>query len=242
MTDTAVVIKAAEAQRRALQALNLRDVENDAEQLLAQARREAEAIVADAHRDAGTLREQARSAGREEGFAAGREQGLAEGRAAGEAQGRQEGALKAAEEFGALNTPAAEMLAAALKLLDQKRLALLDEAQQDLLRLAVAIGEKLARRSFDFDPSRIAAQVRAAIDLVAERSAIDLFVNDADLQCVRELLGDITRGYLDLKQVRVHADPAMGRGDVRVTTSRGKVEIGLDRCAQEIARTLLADE
>ncbi|MCC6574558.1 MAG: hypothetical protein IT462_12305 [Planctomycetes bacterium] len=240
-SDTAVIIKAAEIERRALQAFNLRDLEGDAERVVAQARVHADEILAQARRDADSLREQTRVAARDVGLQEGFEKGHAEGRLAGEQLGREEGLRKAAEEFKALHTPAAQMLGAGLTELERKRLSLIEDAQKDLLKLAVAIGEKLARRSFELDPARVAAQLRAAIDLVADRSAVEIFVNDADLDCVRELLPEVTRGYLDLKQVRVHADAAMKRGDVRITTSRGSVAIELGHCAQDIAQALLSE-
>lgn len=132
------------------------------EALLAQARAEAERIVAEARQQAEAVRQQAAAAGRQQGF----EAGFAEGRAAAEAQAAQE----VARLHDLLNSILAE------------RARILSGAEAELVDLALAIARKVIGDIAANHVEAVAYIVHQAVEQLGQTGPFQIHLHPADAQ------------------------------------------------------------
>lgn len=152
----------------------------------------------------------------EEGFAQGREEGLAA--AAGEIRARVDTVDKLLRS-----------LAEPFRDLD-------GQAEEELLRLAVAIARQLVRRELRADPAAIMVAIReglAVLPASARDPQVRLHPEDAAL--VRELLGTSAGDGA----WRLAEDPSLNRGDCRIVTETSQVDVGVEARLAAIMAKLL---
>ena len=128
-------------------------------------------------------------------------------------------------------------LATAIRDLAAVRGDLMRRAERDLVRLALAMAERVLHREVTQDRDRLVALARLAIERLGENVAVRLHLNPADLEAIR------TAGALDVGQtVEVTADAAIARGGCIVTSAFGTIEVGIEAQVREMARELLGDD
>ena len=149
--------------------LDLGDIAAQGEKLKAQAKREAERIVAEGRAERARLLEGASEEGRRAGF----EQGLAEGRAEGERQGHEAAAAEAAAQFESVRAGFEQALGS----FEAIREDMLREARADLLQLAMAIARRITRRMIAVDAEAAAQQLEGALEHVAAGSSLVIEVS-----------------------------------------------------------------
>ena len=206
--------------------LDLGDVGQEAADLIEVARSEAESILADARIEAARLTEGAAEIGRAEGMAAGEAVGRAEGLAAGATQGREEAMNAMAEELNSIATGWNE----ALDGLVASRDAIREEARRDLLRLSLAIAERVLGRLPAHHPSLVAEQVSGAIEMLAGSTSLRITLNPEDVPAVEEHLPAVMatiRGSEDA-DVSIETDSEMVRGGCVVRAGDGEIDARLD--------------
>lgn len=166
------------------------------EALLLAARAQAEGAVAAARAEAATIREQARL----EGAEAGRAEGLA----------AVEGALVAAAELA--------------RALEERRLALEEEAVREATTLAVEVAARLVRAEVAARPERVADVLRGAIRRAADRSRLVARVHPGDLGACREAAPAILSEMGGIAALEVVDDPRVSRGSCVLETAAGDVD------------------
>lgn len=162
--------------------------------------------------------EQAREAGYRAGLAAGREEAQAGARAEAQAQLQ----------------PLLERVARACQELAALRPRLREQAEADLVRLAVAIARRVVRRELTIDPQAIRGLIQAALNELAVREVSRVRVHPEFAQMVRSLLGEAGRE----NAIEVLADPAMERGGVLFETAHGNLDASVETQLAEIERGL----
>lgn len=154
-------------------------------------------------------------AARDEGYATGHAEGLAAGKAEIERLQQQLNAV-----LRSLNAPLAD--------LDQ-------EVGEALGALAVRIAGALLEEAYVADPERLARLVRTTLDTAAlERTGAEVRLHPQDLAAVQPLLLD--------SGIRLTADPALRRGDVRVHGSVLRVDAALETRLRSAFATLRVEE
>lgn len=210
---------------------DLGDLRLAAEEFLRQARAEASLIIEDARHKARQLVEEAGP----KGHAEGRAHGLEEGRAEGRRQGRDE----AIEEYRGKVEALVSAWTTALDTFEADRHDILAAAREEVLELALALGEKVTHRVIDADPSVAGEQVAKALALVTEPSEVVVRVNPADRKLVDSVLGELFERMVRAEHVELADDEDVRRGGCVVTTGKGRVDAGIDRQIERIAETLL---
>lgn len=209
------VIRQAQADRIVQDAivLDLGDLTRQGEQVRARAQQQADAILAGARSERQRLTTSAR------------EEGLAKGHAEGLAKGLEEGAKKGHEAALAERRQDLDTLlrgwSAALQAFEQDRDRLLREAREDVLRLAVMMGERITRRKTEVDPLVIAAQLEAVLALLAQPTRLSIAINPADEALARESLPGLLDRFTTAQHVDLRADPNLPRGSCSATTQGG---------------------
>lgn len=150
-----------------------------------------------------------------------------EGRAAGHAEGLAAGQAEV-ERLQQQLSAMLRSLAAPLVDLDQ-------EVGDALGALAVRIAGALLEEAFVADPERLARLVRATLETAGmERNALEVRLHPQDLGLVAPLLED--------EQVRLLADPALQRGDVRVHGANMRVDAALETRLRSAFAALRVEE
>ena len=169
----------------------------------------AGAAAPDAGRGLDERIREAQRAGYREGEAAARNQAETETRQAIERLGR------AAEELAALGP------------------RLRNQAERDLVRLAVAIARRVLRRELTLDPMAIEGLVKAALGQLEAEEIHCLRVHPQHEAAVRAYLAEAGRAA-----VEVRGDAALEYGGAVFETTRGDLDASADTQLREIERGL----
>jgi flagellar assembly protein FliH len=154
-------------------------------------------------------------AAHEEGFAAGHAEGLAQAQAEMRLlQARLEGILDA------FSKPLSELEG---------------EVERALSELAARIAGTLVRHAYVVQPELLARLTHEAIDSLGEKPRqVEVRLHPEDLEAIAPLLPDSAG-------VRIHGDPALARGDLRVHAEDVRLDARLATRLEQILPRLLAD-
>jgi len=211
--------------------LDLGDLRRQGETIKQRARDEAARIIADARAEAARLTENA--------AAEGHQQGLAQGRAEGLEQGRQQGHAEALQQTAEGLRKLQEAWINAGQQWDAERRAMVLDARQSLLELAVTIAEKVTRRVPTVDPSVVVDQVAAAIEHVVRPGDVKIRIHPEDRPLIEEALPEMARSFAAAEHVQLVDDAGIERGGCIVVTRRGRIDATLDTQLNRLVDALL---
>ena len=106
------------------------------------------------------------------------------------------------------------------------------EAEEDLVKLAVAIARRVIRRELSTDPDAILGLVKAALGRVEARDILRIRVHPEDGRVLQACLADL--GLPD--KIEMAADRNLERGAVVIETSRGELDASVETQLLEIDR------
>jgi len=158
------------------------------------------------------------------------DESLREARQAGFREGEAAGRSAAQAEL----RPALERLARTVEELAQLRPRLREQAEKDLVRLAVAIARRVLRRELSVDPQAIAGLVKAALEQLASGERVRVRVHPEHEAAVRECLADAGRS----EAIEIASDAALERGSAIFETARGDLDASAEAQLTEIERGL----
>lgn len=214
-------------------AFSMKDIENQAKALLLRARQQAEQLLAAAQVEAEGLKQQAQA----DGFAEGHQQGLAQGHQEGLKAGREE-ALQ--EQRGQLANLVAAMTGAMAQI-DASRRELEAAALKDVIRLAIAIAERVTKRQGVLDPQVAIANVTDALRLVTHASDVRIALHPSQMAMLKEVLPRLKSQWPALAHVELIEDESLAPGGCRVFTAHGLVDGDLDEQLRRIVAELLPE-
>jgi flagellar biosynthesis/type III secretory pathway protein FliH len=114
------------------------------------------------------------------------------------------------------------------------RAGVLQGTEREVVRLALAMAERMVRRQIDADPAVLVSIARAAAAALGSRVVATIHLNPADHARVAE--GD-SPGSIALR-----ADPQVPRGGVVVRSDAGTIDASVDAQIRELTRALLGDD
>ena len=159
----------------------------------------------------------AADAGLEARIAQAREQGYREGEAAG------------AQKAAARVDPVLARLAQTIEQVAAARSKVRREAEEDVVKLALAIARRVLYRELSIDPEAILGLVKAALDRLEARDIHRLRVSPAE--------ADLLRRRLDLPAaIEIVADASLERGAAIFETGRGSLDASVQTQLAEIER------
>ncbi len=232
------LIRRADQQTRARNALvlNLTDVRSQMDEIIARTQAESTRLVEDARRE----REQLLSTAAAEGRAAGHAEGLTQGRREGADQARrdviEQARAQLAEVQGAWQ--------AALGRFEATRRSVLEDAREDVVRLALAIAARVVKRSIDASPDLVVAQVAEALTLVTKAHRLVVAVHPDDLPIVELAWPTLVDRFADSSECVLIADESLSRGSCVVrkgdkSGSRGEIDARIQTQIDRIATALV---
>ncbi len=191
--------------------------EERAARVMAEARRGADSILADARAEAQAMRQRACEEGREEGLQAGTEQ-----------------AMREYKDVLGIMTRMADAIVSQAD-------AMVRASERDIARLAVAVAAKVIQRSVEQDPEIVLAIARAAISQTEGARSVVLRVSPKDMELVLLAHDELVRHSPDLRNLKVVEDPRIERGGCVVEMEVGHVDARIDEQLSEIERVFMEE-
>ncbi|HVZ92887.1 MAG TPA: FliH/SctL family protein [Phycisphaerales bacterium] len=227
------LIRPADVNRVSKQAmvLDLGDLRRHGEELVARAKSNAETTIMEARAE----RERLIAGAREEGFAAGK----ADGHAAGLKEGRAEGIKQVREEERAKIEKTVLAWSKALETFESVRTDMLASAKEDLVRLAVEIGERVIRRAIELDPTIVREQIEAAIPLAMHATRLVVRVHPDDRETALALMPNLLKRFGGERQAEIEDDTTLSRGSCIVRTERGIIDAAIETQIQRVVQMIL---
>ena len=149
---------------------------------------------------------------------------------AGFAEGRQ----KALEESAAEVKAALDRLAQRLSEVGALRSKVRLQAEGDVVRLGLAIAQRILRREITADPDTLQGLVHAALQKIQNRDIVRVRVYPAGADALRAALGRAGAP----PSVQVVADQTLKTGDLLFETSVGELDASVETQLQEVERGL----
>lgn len=106
------------------------------------------------------------------------------------------------------------------------------EAEQDIVNLALAIAKKILHRELSIDPHALSGVVKAALERIAIREVQCIRMHPLEVEILRNSL--IAAGLPP--SIEIIADGSLEKGAIRLDTVRGELDAGVGTQLQEIER------
>jgi flagellar assembly protein FliH len=190
---------------------------SDAESLIRQAESKALELVERARVRITQMEEDAREAGREQGYAAGH--------------------TSAEEEL----VPVIMTIRELIESIRAQRSAAIAAAEPELVRIAMAVAERVIHGELQTNQSVIVENVRQALTRLVSREVVTLRVNPVDLDTIRARRDEIVAAG-DVEHLRIVEDPRIDRGGVIVETDAGTIDSKVATQIREARRAILSDD
>jgi flagellar assembly protein FliH len=203
-----------------LSSFSMRDIEIEAHTLLARARRAAELLLADAQKEAESIR----TAAKAEGFAQGHRDGIAKATQEGRTTGHQ----AALADHKSQMTAVWSALSAAVTQIDADRRDLESFALGEVVQLALGIARRVTKRQAQIDPSVLTENLKEAMKLAVHSADVRLAINPAQRETLNRELPNLQLSWPKVKHVELTDDPAVAVGGVKITTRHGELDAQID--------------
>jgi flagellar assembly protein FliH len=198
---------------------SIKDVEDEARQLVDSARTEADGVT---------------DAARTEGF----EQGQRQGYDVGFAQGQSEGREQALTEYRDQLIAAAAALSAAQSEFAAAQKEFNAHVLRDCVDLALAVARRITKCQAHFDPQVLSANLEHAVKLVTGSRCFRIAFHPHDRAAMDAALDQLKVSYASLENSKLVEDATLSRGGCRIYTESGlidaDIESQLDRLIDQI--------
>ena len=193
------------------------DASADAQRLIEEAKERALALVDDSERRANEIGEEARRLGHE--------QGVGDGRAAAQAE---------MDEM-------LETMRGLVEMARAERHKIIEGAEHEIVRLAVAISERILNAHVDVQPNTVLEMTRAAIARLVGRETVTVRVNPVDIELMREHRERLM-SMNDIDNLRLIEDQRVDRGGVVIDTEAGTIDAKISTQLREVRRVLAVED
>jgi len=155
-----------------------------------------------------------------------------EGTQLGEREGRRAARAEMDAEVLALVAEERARLVGAVEQFRAARDRYFVEVEQEVVKLALAIAARVLHREAQIDPLLLTGAVRVALEKMAERTAVALRVAVPDVEAWEEAFAATEAP----ERPRVTGDAQLERGECRLETTMGTVELGVSVQLEEIEK------
>ena len=113
---------------------------------------------------------------------------------------------------------------------EQEKQRYFSDVEQEVVKLSLAIAERVLRRESEMDPTLLAAAARVALEQVVDSSEAVLRVSVDEVDRWSEAFSPAAKGML------IEGDKDIARGECLLKTRSGTVQLGVRAQLQEIER------
>lgn len=205
----------------------LAQAEDQARKMLEQADAQAQQMFATAQADGDAAKKEAFAAG----FSSGEEGGFKKGFEDGYTKGKSAALDEASRSL--------TMIVKAVEALENYHTQVLTEAQQDIVKMAMTVAEKVLHKEIMTDPNTVISVVKNAISKVGFKRHFTIHVNPLDIDVLNSA-GDEIAGLVDtMESVKFKPDPKVEAGGCVIQTESGVIDAQVDRQFSEIKASVM---
>jgi flagellar assembly protein FliH len=209
----------------------MKDIEAQARAILLRAQQQAEQLLAAAQTEADALKAEQKDLGYAEGKKAGLVDGAEEGKKLGHAQALNEHRAKLTELIASLSEASRQV--------DSSRIALEASAQTEVVKLAVAIARRVTKNIGTADPTVLSSNINDVMRLVVHSTDVRIALHPSQRDTFLRSLPQLKLGWPALEHVELMEDATISPGGCRISTGQGMIDAGLDEQIDRIAAELL---
>lgn len=156
-------------------------------------------------------------------------------------QAHSDGVKEGKKSADAALAKVSEALAQALLATGSLRARLMQESEEDLLKLSVLIARTVMLRELSWDPAILAGMVQGAVELASDGGEVVVRLNPEDYALVA-MRPEFAQVSGEKRRVTLKEDPAVASAGCLVETVRGNIDAGLDAQLDEIYRRLFEEK
>jgi flagellar assembly protein FliH len=132
-----------------------------------------------------------------------------------------------------------EILAAVTKTIPQIKKDILNKGEEQMVKLAIAIAEKILQQEVSTRKEIILDVLRGALKNIAETDGMKIRLNPQDFRYMMEVKKDFLQSFDGIRNIVFEEDSAIRRGGAVVETLFGEVDARLENQLKEIKAALL---
>ncbi len=210
---------------------NLNDFANEAQSIVSAAQRQADEMIASCRADIELEKEKAKK----EGYAKGFEEGQKEGYE----KGLKDGCLKGEEDVKKQTAFLAQNLENIFKTFDALKSDILQRSEVDLLRLSLAVAEKIVKVKAEREPEIVLENFKIALRFTNAKSNLNIFVNPLDKEIISKSLHKFNQFIETLHTIKVIDSDEIERGGCLIKTPDGDINQTIQKQIDMIYQNLL---
>jgi flagellar assembly protein FliH len=151
-------------------------------------------------------------------------------------RGLQEGDAGARQQGAAQIQSALEQIVRTAAELAGHKPRLRHEAEEDVVKLAMAVSRRILHREIATDPEALRGLVRSALDKLDGREICRVRANPQDAPVLEKHFQDMFENLSLPRKIEIFTDAALGRGAAIFETAHGALDASVDTQLQEIER------
>lgn len=148
-------------------------------------------------------------------------------------QGTQDGRAAASAEMDEM----IQTMRGLVEMARGERHKIIESAEPELVRMAIAISERILHAHVAVEPAAVLEMTRSAIARVLERETVTIRVNPADIELMREHREQLM-AMNDIDNLRLIEDQRVDRGGVIVETEGGTIDAKITTQLREVRRLI----
>lgn len=215
---------------------DLYEIYDQRETILREAEEEALRIISNAKMDAENETDLKKKKGYEDGYNAGMEFGKEHGYAAG----FEEGKTEIMEALQKQNRSALNEVAKMLEKIEEEKEAVISQYENDLVRLAIDIAEKIIKHKIHSEDSSVASIIESVIKDYRNVEWIKIYISDKDdpiaIRADKKLINELNKISDDVK---IESSEELKEGSAIVETPDGIVDAGIDTQLENLKEMVL---
>jgi flagellar assembly protein FliH len=132
-----------------------------------------------------------------------------------------------------------EVLTAITKTIPQLKKDVLDKGEEQMVKLAIAIAEKILQQEVSTRKEIILGVLKGALKNIAETEGMKIRLNPQDFRYMMEVKKDFLQSFDGIRNIVFEEDSSVKRGGAVAETMFGEVDARLESQLKEIKATLL---
>lgn len=207
--------------------LNLRDFQSEAQSMVDRARAQAEQILRAARERAEALQAEAHEQAHADGWREGYEAGTESGR------------CQALEHHGRDLSSAIASFNRLSESIESTRAQVESAALSDVVKLSLAIAQRICRRIGLIDAEMLRENLRDALKLVVRGQQVHVAIHPAQRKLLEAVLPQLGREFPSARGCEIVEDDSISPGGCRIITRDGQIDATLETQLDRLAAVLL---
>jgi len=135
-----------------------------------------------------------------------------------------------------------EALAAVMRAVPRMKKDMMEKAEKQMVRLAIAVAEKILQQQVSARPDVILGVLKGALKNLSETDGMKIRLHPEDFRYMMEVKKEFVQTFDGIRHMVFEEDAGVKRGGAVVETQLGEVDARLENQLKEIAAALLSGE